>query len=298
MNERELSLIKNIGEVLDAHISGITSQLNKSLQEQLNKSLQEHMTLVGGMLSSMGEELHALAKSTPPDFRGMVDEAISALPQPAPPDIPDIEKMVQDAVAQIELLAAPTLPNIERMVAEAIGRIEIPSAPELPDLEKMVQEQVSMAVSALPEAHDGADGKDALQLEILPDISEEKSYPRGTYAMHKGGLWRAYQKTVGLKGWECVVSGVHSVDVEQNGQREFRINLSLSDGVVVDKSFTLPVLIYRGVFKAGEAYRQGDTVTWGGSLWHCDSETLDKPGEIGSKGWTLAAKRGRDGKDK
>ncbi|HDK7109809.1 TPA: phage portal protein, partial [Klebsiella pneumoniae] len=34
------------------------------------------------------------------------------------------------------------------------------------------------------------------------------------------------------------------------------------------------------------------------SLWHCDEQTQDKPGETGSKGWTLAAKRGRDGRGK
>ncbi|CAM3407507.1 hypothetical protein BS639_17965 [Rouxiella silvae] len=331
MNERELSLIKHMGEVFFSHISDINIQFNKALQE--------HMTLVGEKLASMGEELHVLAKATPPDFKGMIAAAVSTLPEPAAPKLPDIEKMVQGAVSRIELPVAPELPDIEKMVADVIGRIELPVAPELPDIERMVQdavsrielpvapelpdiekmvadaigrielpelpdiekmvkEQVSASVSALPEVHNGADGKDALQLEVLPGINEEKSYPRGTYALFKGGLWRAYQKTMGLSGWECVVSGVHSIDVIQNAQREFSINLSLSDGVMVEKTFSVPVLIYRGVFKNGEGYQPGDTVTWGGSLWHCDDETADKPGEIGSKGWTLAAKRGRDGKDK
>ena len=58
-----------------------------------------------------------------------------------------------------------------------------------------------------------------------------------------------------------------------------------------------PVMIYRGVFRDGETYERGDTVTWGGSLWHCDAaSTTDKP-DGGAKHWTLAAKRGRDGKD-
>ncbi|MNL68407.1 hypothetical protein D3C87_1931240 [compost metagenome] len=41
-------------------------------------------------------------------------------------------------------------------------------------------------------------------------------------------------------------------------------------------------------------------VTFGGSLWHFngaeDGGEASKPGD-GSKAWTLAAKRGRDGKD-
>jgi hypothetical protein len=55
-----------------------------------------------------------------------------------------------------------------------------------------------------------------------------------------------------------------------------------------------PVVVYRGVFKEGEPYERGDMVTWGGSLWHCDKATTAKPG---TEDWTLAAKKGRDGKD-
>jgi hypothetical protein len=55
-----------------------------------------------------------------------------------------------------------------------------------------------------------------------------------------------------------------------------------------------PTVIYRNVFKEGEQYETGDMVTWGGSLWHCDKATTSKPG---TEDWTLACKRGRDGKD-
>lgn len=65
---------------------------------------------------------------------------------------------------------------------------------------------------------------------------------------------------------------------------------------VVEAVSGLPTLQYRGVFKLGETYRAGDCATWGGSLWHANEATTEKPGE-GSKAWTLAVKRGRDGKD-
>src|SRR5690606_14210198 len=58
----------------------------------------------------------------------------------------------------------------------------------------------------------------------------------------------------------------------------------------------IPAMIYRGVYQEGREYEQGDTVTWGGSLWHCDAEkTAEKP-DGAKKHWTLAAKRGRDGR--
>lgn len=53
---------------------------------------------------------------------------------------------------------------------------------------------------------------------------------------------------------------------------------------------------YRGIFDAGTFYDVGDTVRQGGSLWHCNQLTKDRPGE-GSAAWTLAVKRGRDGRD-
>jgi len=55
-----------------------------------------------------------------------------------------------------------------------------------------------------------------------------------------------------------------------------------------------PVAIYRGVFKDGTDYTTGDLVTWAGSMWHCDEATKAKPGD---GPWTLATKKGRDGRD-
>jgi hypothetical protein len=54
-------------------------------------------------------------------------------------------------------------------------------------------------------------------------------------------------------------------------------------------------VIYRGVFDAAEQYEPGSMVTHGGSVWHANEATSDAPG--GSSAWTLAVRRGRDGKD-
>ena len=40
----------------------------------------------------------------------------------------------------------------------------------------------------------------------------------------------------------------------------------------------------------------GDTVTLSGSLWHANTDTTAKPEEHVKSDWTLAAKRGREGK--
>jgi hypothetical protein len=88
--------------------------------------------------------------------------------------------------------------------------------------------------------------------------------------------------------------GFDDLDFQQVGDRNFVLRFVRGDEV---KEFpiTVPSAIHRGVYREGQRYERGDMATWGGSLWHCDEPTSDKPD--GGKGWTLAAKRGRDGKD-
>ncbi|WP_241339217.1 phage portal protein [Escherichia coli] len=237
---------------------------------------------------------------TPDDVRPMLEqmvkEAVSHIPVPRDgrdydPDV--LQKAVNDAVANIPQPAdgkSLTPDMLEQMVKEAVSHIHVPRDGRDYDPD-VLQKAVLDAVSALPAPQDG---RDATALEILPAIDDQKSFPRGTYATHQGGLWRAYEKTHGMRGWECLVDGVADIDVSMTGERLFSVVVRQSSGQRTEKTFSLPVMLYRGVFRAGETYHPGDTVTWGGSLWHCNSMTEDKPGEAHSSAWTLAAKRGRD----
>lgn len=69
-----------------------------------------------------------------------------------------------------------------------------------------------------------------------------------------------------------------------------------SNGISKTEVLTFPVTVYKGVFKEGVVYQPGDEVTSGGSAWHCNNETMEKPGE-NAKDWILKVKRGRDGRD-
>jgi integrin beta 3 len=87
------------------------------------------------------------------------------------------------------------------------------------------------------------------------------------------------------------------LQVFHDGERTFTVKAIRDDRTKELGVFTIQGLqIYRGVFVDGKAYTPGDTVTWGGSLWHCNQPTGSKPGEQ-SKAWTLCVKRGQDGKD-
>lgn len=53
-------------------------------------------------------------------------------------------------------------------------------------------------------------------------------------------------------------------------------------------------LRYDGPHETGKSYTRGTFVTARGSLWRCDTDTAERPGE--SDAWTLAVKRGQDGR--
>lgn len=142
---------------------------------------------------------------------------------------------------------------------------------------------------------DGDPGRDAALIEPLAAIDPARSYPRGTWAKHNGGLWLSRATTDGMTGWDCIVSGV-SLEIEQGeNPRQFTMRARSSDGSASLQTFSLPVLIYQEVWKDG-AYERGDCVTWGGSVWHCQRDTTEKPA-FGCADWKLMVKEGRPGKD-
>ncbi|MFV2404153.1 phage portal protein, partial [Escherichia coli] len=74
-------------------------------------------------------------------------------------------------------------------------------------------EVLKQAVLEAVEAPPGPQGgRGATALGVLPAIDDQKSFPRGTDATHLGGLWRAYEKTYGMRGWDCLVDGVADHD--------------------------------------------------------------------------------------
>ncbi|ENE6238001.1 phage portal protein, partial [Escherichia coli] len=294
MTERELSIIRALGEEFSTVLADLQRTFEGKMASQA-QAFEEKLTSLSAVLQK-----HVTVDEVRPVLQAMVDDAVGAIPVPRDgrdydPEV--LQKAVNDAVANIpqpadgkSLTPDDVRPMLEQMVKEAVSHIPVPRDGRDYDPD-VLQKAVLDAVSALPAPQDG---RDATALEILPAIDDQKSFPRGTYATHQGGLWRAYEKTHGMRGWECLVDGVADIDVSMTGERLFSVVVRQSSGQRTEKTFSLPVMLYRGVFRAGETYHPGDTVTWGGSLWHCNSMTEDKPGEAHSSAWTLAAKRGRD----
>lgn len=144
----------------------------------------------------------------------------------------------------------------------------------------------------------GEPGRDATQIDIIPAIDQDKSYPRGVYAHHNGGLWRSHTTTDKMRGWDCVVDGVADIDISQGEDpRMITIKLQKSSGALVEKTLNIPIVLDQGTHNLDTTYKQGDGITYGGQFWiakHDNPDTKSRPGT--NNDWRLAIKKGRDGK--
>lgn len=196
-------------------------------------------------------------------------------------------------------------------------RAEVISAATIAELVRLEVERV-VSLQPLPatgergkqgdpgrDGKDGADGepgRDAIDISPLAEVDESRAYPRGTVACYRGGVIFALRKTDPLMdddlekaGWRVCMNGVwgESQELEDDG-RTFKRVTSYTDGRKFESRTTLSFPLYRNIWKEG-AYKRGDVVTTGGSSWHCQEDTTDKPGA--SKAWAMMVKRGRDGRD-
>ena len=224
---------------------------------------------------------------------GPLDERLKAIEtrEVFVPTVKDYDAPVQ-ALVTAQAAAAEAINEIRLAHAEALGHAQA----TIDGLRERLTTIEAREVPVPKDGKDGENGRDAFELDVLPVIDFARDYARGTLAQHKGGLWRAHANTHGAHGWSCVVDGITSTFVAMDSERSFTVHIERSSGAHETASFAMPVMIYRGVFHAGETYRTGDVVTWAGSLWHCNATTDTKP-DAGGDAWTLAAKRGRDGKD-
>lgn len=290
----------------------------KALADAVIQTVRAKLAPLVKRLDDMDAAIKTMPALVTKELGERVQAAVAELPQPKDGEpgtsvtAEDLVPLVSEQVAQqvakaVKEIPAPkdgtsvtpddVAPMLAEMVAKAVGDIPRPKDGEsvpADAVQRMVDEAVTKALSAVAAPKDGAPGRDALQLELQPAIDLEKTYARGTYAKHAGGLWRAFEATKGLHGWECVVDGIADLRIDQDG-REFTLVARTSSGAEVTKSIKVAALVDKGVFKAGNDYEAGDGVTWGGSFFIAQKDApVGHPGEPGSDGWRLAVKRGRD----
>lgn len=224
----------------------------------------------------------------------------------------DIKAMMAEIAPVIrEYTASALAPIIDRLdeLDKKLAALPTPKdgkSVTLDDVRPLIEEGIAAAVAALPAPKDGCGIKNLL-IDRAGNL---------VAAMDDGriaDLGPVVGKDADVAALEKLISDkIDALPKPKDGNDGFSLKdfdaTLMDDGRTVllsfeqgDQSYKVelgfPVMIYRGVFRDGETYAKGDTVTWGGSLWHCDAEeTTDKP-DGSEKHWTLATKRGRDGKD-
>lgn len=255
----------------------------------------------------------------------VIAKAVAAIPAPengkdgTSVTVEDVAPMIEDLVSkaaasisvsvEAEVDYARVDETIAKRVDEAVGAIPVPrngkdgTSVTVDDVKPVVEEIVRRAVAEIPAPQDGVGVVDAL---IERDGSLTLTMSNGTtkklgVVVGRDADLDAIKRQIddhlatlpkprdGVDGF-----GFEDLNVEQVGERGFRFVFAKGDRHKAFE-FALPVVIDRGVFKAGTKYAAGDGVTFGGSFWIAQAETTDKPEN--SKSWRLAVKRGRDGKD-
>lgn len=251
----------------------------------------------------------ALAAAVAPVIR----EAVSAATGPLLRRIEDLEAREIPEAINGKDGASVTLddvaPLIEAAVTKAFDALPAPADgrdgkdADPVEIERTVAEAIERAVAAIPapiNGKDGAPGKDGRDgVDAVDALQDQDGNLILTFA---DGRTKNVGRVVGRDGvdgkdGERGAQGFGLDDFDTDWRPEDKILVLSWDAGEASYSHELfiPYLRDAGVWKEGEAYLQGDCVSWGGSLWTAQEDTAEKP-ETG-KAWRLAVKRGRDGKD-
>ena len=199
----------------------------------------------------------------------------------------------------VDRATAPLLARIEVLEGREPGRDGVSVSPA--EVEAIVAANIERAVAAIPVPVDGKSGADGVGLsgamidrdgELVLTLTDGTLAKLGPVVGRDGRDGRDGER--GEKGADGFSLNDFDVEMQQDGRT---VVFRFVRGDVADTyELCFPTMIYQGVFADGKSYVTGDTVTWGGSLWHCDMDTGEKPGE-GAKAWTLCCKKGRDARN-
>lgn len=281
--------------------------------------------------------------------QGMIDKAISELPEPVDPEAPArqiVEKgltPLADRVLALEVreLQAPGISEeaAKGLVADAIAALPPPHEPKEVDaaaLRQIVDQSVAEAVKAIPAPRDG----ESVTLDdVTPVIKEEVEKRIAAIPPAKDGVGVAgavVDRDGALvltlsDGTQCRLGQVVGRDADQaaiearikelvdaipkpkdgfslkdfetdfDGERTLTLKFDGGD-MAYEHEIELPIPIYRGVWKAKEddgserVFSKCDMVSFGGSVWHCQRQTTQKPGF--GEDWVLSVRKGRDAPEK
>lgn len=249
----------------------------------------------------------------------LVNEAVVKIPVPkdgkdANPEaitldvVEKLRPVIEEQMAGLEISDEKLRNLVDGAVETAVKGLTFPEPPTIGDIAPLVEKAVSDAVTALaktlPEPKDGKDGAaivDALvnrEGELVLTLSDGRTKNVGKVVgqdADHAGLEALVRKLVDEIPKPRDGFGFEDLDMTYDGERGLTIIFERGEHRKEFK-YTLPIPIYRGVWKEG-SYLRGDTVTYAGSSWIAQKDDVQSKPDAGEGDWQLSTKRGRDGKD-
>jgi integrin beta 3 len=152
-------------------------------------------------------------------------------------------------------------------------------------------------MAQLPEVKDGRDGIDGKSIaldDVRPVLEAEVARWQVEFERRATDtLQRAIERMPLAKDGKDGRDGLspEGFDAEIEG-RTITFSLKVGDQVFT-KTAKVSWPIYKGTYQRGQAYEQGDTVTYAGSSWIAKRDTATSPP---GDDWQQCVARGRDGK--
>lgn len=222
--------------------------------------------------------------------------------------------IVREAIAPLQ----KRIGELEKALSE-MELLEEDRSVTVEDIKPLLSEMVGAAVKALPAPKDGADGKDADMSELklhLAELVKQVRPPAPPSVEEVAAVFERRFSDLTLS-WErqardTFERAVDRMPVPKDGRDALPLEtldlLQSEDGrtvtfkmqageTIVEKSLRIPGFIDRGTYKQGNTYERGDGVSHGGCFWIAQDDHPEGAPGLGGKGWRLAVKKGRDGKD-
>lgn len=215
----------------------------------------------------LGKQMAAIVRETTSPLVERIAElekALSDAPAPTAPEV-DVEAI---AKAAAELIPAPKdadMAELKLHVQELVKNIQLPAPPSVDEVAAVFERRFS-------------------DLTLSWERQARDTFERAVDRM-----------PVPKDGRDALPLESFDLALAEDG-RTVTVKMQAGE-TVIEKSIRVASIIDRGIYKAAGDYEKGDAVTHGGCLWIAQYDAPEGAPGMGGKGWRLAVKKGRDGKD-
>lgn len=244
----------------------------------------------------------------------IVDKAVAAIPRPrdgvdgeSPDQAQILANLTEHMLRAVDALPKPqdgrdgrdAEVDVDAIVAKVLPLVPVPKDGangrdgETPDVDGII-ETVLARLPEVKDGRDGVDGKSVTMADIDPVLQAatatwQLEFERRATDTLRAAIEKIPEPVNGKDGRDGMSPDDFEVKIDG---RILTFSLRCGEHVVT-RELKVPWPLDKGIYRSGSSYEQGDTVTFGGSVWIALKDTHDAPP---SDSWRLCVKKGKDGK--